>query len=54
MFKHMTVLSAVIGLGATSSFSQVTIERLAPRNSIVVSGIDDFQKSLTTLKSTPL
>ncbi len=54
VFKHMIVLSAVIGLGATSSFAQVTIERLAPENSIVVTGIDDFQKSLKTLKSTPL
>ena len=54
VFKHMTVLSAVVGLGATSGFAQVTIERLAPQNSIVVTGIDDFQKSLKALKSTPL
>ncbi len=54
VFKHMTVLSAVIGLGATSSWAQVTIERLAPRNSIVVSGVADFQRTLKAVKSTPL
>ena len=54
VFKHMTVLSAVICVGATSSFAQVTIERLAPRNSIVVTGVDNFQKSLKAIKSTPL
>ena len=54
VFKHMTVLSAVIVLGATSSFAQVTIERLAPRNSIVVSGVADFSKTLKAVKSTAL
>jgi hypothetical protein len=50
----MTVLSAVVGLGATTSFAQVTIERLAPENSIVIAGIDDFQKTLKAVKGTPL
>ncbi len=54
VFKHMIVLSAVIGLGATSSVAQVTIERLAPRNSIVVAGADNFQRSLKAIRNTPL
>jgi hypothetical protein len=54
VFKHMTVLSAVVGLGATSTFAKVTIERLAPENSIVVTGIDDFSRTLKAVKSTPL
>ena len=54
VFKHMTVLAALIGLGATTSFAQVTIERLAPENSIVIAGIDNFSKTLKAVKSTSL
>ena len=54
MFKHTIVLSVAIGLCTASSFAQPTIDRLAPENSIVVAGIDDFKSSLTAFKKTPL
>lgn len=50
----MTVLSVAIGLAAASSFAQPTIEQIAPENSIVVAGVNDFQKSLDAIKGTPL
>ncbi len=54
MFKHTIVLSVAIGLCTASSFAQPTIDRLAPENSIVVAGIDDFKSSLKAFKKTPL
>ena len=50
----MSMLSAAVCFCAAASAAQPTIERLAPENSIVIAGVDDFQKSLKALKGTPL
>ena len=54
MFQHISVFSIALGVTAAATHASPTIDHLAPANSIVVAGVNDFRKVLKSLKSTPL
>ncbi len=54
VFQHISVFSIALGVTAAATHASPTIDHLAPANSIVVAGVNDFRKVLKSLKSTPL
>ena len=54
VLKHLSVFSVALGVIAAATHANPTIDHLAPANSIVVAGVNDFSRTLKSLKGTPL